>query len=95
MALSEHEVQIAVGRRAGDGQVRVSVFARQLLALTIEGTSERAPTFLLTHEQARTLQRALNELIPLVEEAGTEAAAWHGEERRREKRKSEREDEKP
>jgi len=89
MALSEHEVEIAVGRRAGDGQVRVSVFARELLALTVEGTSERAPTFLLTLEQARSLQRALDELIPIVKEAGleqrpgAEASAWQGEERRK------------
>ncbi len=89
MALSEHEVEIAVGRRAGDGQVRVSVFARELLALTIEGTSERAPTFLLTLEQARSLQRALDKLIPIVNEAAleqrpvAEAPAWHGEERRK------------
>jgi hypothetical protein len=89
MALSEHEVEIAVGRRAGDGQVRVSVFARELLALTVEGTSERAPTFLLTLEQARSLQRALDELIPIVKEAAlepqpvAEALAWQGEERRK------------
>ena len=86
MALSEHEVEIAVGRRAGDGQVRVSVFARELLALTVEGTSERAPTFLLTLEQARSLQRALDELIPIVKEAAPEHSAetaWQGEERRK------------
>ncbi len=90
MALTEHEVEIAVGRRAGDGHVRVSVFARQLLALTVEGTSERAPTFLLTLEQARSLKRALDDLIPRVEESAEElqptaaATAWHGEERRSE-----------
>lgn len=87
MALSEHEVEIAVGRRASDGHVRVSVFARDMLALTAEGTSERAPTLLLTLEQARSLQRALDSLIPLVEESTAgyqeEARAWQGEERRR------------
>jgi hypothetical protein len=86
MALSEHEVEIAVGRRATDGHVRVCVFARELLSLTVEGRSERAPTLLLTLEQARSLQCALANLIPLAEESAlqdqAEALAWHGEERR-------------
>ena len=68
MELSEHEVEIATGRRATDGHVRVSIFAGQLLALSLEGHGERAPTLLLTLEQARKLQRALTELIPMAEE---------------------------
>ncbi len=88
MALSEHEVEIPVGRRAMDGHVRVSVFARDMLALRIEGTSERSPTCLLTLEQARSLRHALERLIPLVEssqeknESHLQAGGWQGEERR-------------
>jgi hypothetical protein len=88
MAVSEHDVEIATGRRDGDGHVRLFIFAEQMLALTVEGHGERAPTLLLTFEQARKLQAALSELIPLVEEAvgagrDTEVAgSWDGEERR-------------
>lgn len=88
MAVSEHDVEIATGRRDGDGHVRLFIFAEQMLALTIEGHSERAPTLLLTLEQARKLQTALSEMIPLVEEAVRKeqedvAKLWDGEERRK------------
>lgn len=86
MALIEHEVDIRTGRRDGDGHVRVSIFANELVALTLEGHGERAPTLLLTLEQALRLQSALAELIPLVEKSEREetgANDWQGEERRR------------
>jgi hypothetical protein len=85
MSLTEHEVDIRTGRRDGDGHVRVSIFAGDLVALTLEGHGERAPTLLLTLEQARRLQRALAELIPIVEESERKeraAGTWQGEERR-------------
>lgn len=86
MALLEHEVEISTGRRDGDGHVRVSLFADELLALTVEGLGERAPTLLLTLDQARKLQRALAELIPLAKEAephqDSAGEAWQGAERR-------------
>jgi hypothetical protein len=88
MALPEHEVEIATGRRETDGHVRVSVFAGQLLALSLEGHGERAPTLLLTLEQARKLQGALAELIPVAEgfeqqEGDAGLQAWQGAERRK------------
>ncbi len=89
MVLSEHEVEIATGRRATDGHVRVSIFAGQLLALSLEGHGERAPTLLLTLEQARKLQSALTELIPLAEEFdererdAARPQAWPATERRK------------
>lgn len=88
MAVSEHDVEIATGRRDGDGHVRLFIFAEQMLALTIEGRGERAPTLLLTLEQARKLQAALYELIPRIEEAQRrerEGALeeWDGAERRK------------
>ena len=67
MTASKYEMEIATGRRATDGHVRVSLFAGQLLALSLEGHGERAPTLLLTLEQARSLQSALAALIPLAE----------------------------
>jgi hypothetical protein len=83
----KHEVDIRTGRRDGDGLIRVSLFMDELLALTLEGHGERAPTLLLTLEQARKLQGALSELIPLAEEASREESdedvEWQGEERRR------------
>ena len=92
MAVSEHDVDIATGRRDSDGHVRLFIFAEQMLALTIEGHGERAPTLLLTLAQARKLQAALAELIPLVESAKRHdeedaASIWDGEERRKASRK--------
>lgn len=88
MTVSEHDVEIATGRRDGDGHVRLFIFAEQMLALMVEGHGQRAPTLLLTLEQAQRLQAALSELVPLVEEARRkerEAALseWDGEERRK------------
>ena len=85
MSLTEHEVEIRTGRRDGDGQIRVSIFMDELLALTLEGHGERAPTLLLTLEQARRLQEALAQLTQRVESAAQEQKreAWQGEERRR------------
>jgi hypothetical protein len=83
----KHEVETRTGRRDNDGQIRVSIFMDELLALTLEGHGERAPTLLLTLEQARRLQDALAELTRRAEEATSEeknkTAAWRGEERRR------------
>ncbi|HEX8773381.1 MAG TPA: hypothetical protein VF735_07210 [Pyrinomonadaceae bacterium] len=83
---SNHEVKIRTGRRTGDGRLRISVFADQLLALGVEGQGERAPTLLLTLEQAKELRDALAELIPLAEasepEENMKAEAWQGTERR-------------
>jgi hypothetical protein len=87
MAQTEHEVDIRTGRRDGDGHIRVSLFMDDMVALALEGHGERAPTLLLTLEQARRLQDALARLIPLAEEAARKEqdarAAWDGEERRR------------
>ena len=86
MGLTEHEIDIRTGRRDGDGHIHVSVFAGEMVALTLEGHGERAPTMLLTLEQARRLQLALAELIPLIEESErqeeTRDDEWRGEERR-------------
>ena len=86
MSLMEHEVKIRTGRRDGDGHIRVSIFADEMVALALEGHGERAPTLLLTLEQARGLQRALADLIPLIEEAEREeknrVITWQGKERR-------------
>jgi hypothetical protein len=71
----------ARGRRA-DTRVRLH---DDLLALTLEGHGERAPTLLLTLKQARRLQTALAELIERAESGAREQKAeeWQGEERRR------------
>ncbi len=84
----KHEIEIRTGRRDGDGQIRVSVFMDDLLALTLEGHGERAPTLLLTLEQARRLREVLADLTRRAEEAIQEKdnhkpEAWRGEERRR------------
>ena len=88
MAKAEHEVDIRTGRRDGDGLIRVSLFMDEMVALSLEGHGERAPTLLLTLEQARRLRDALDELIPLGEQGGRgrgkEAGqTWDGQDRRR------------
>jgi hypothetical protein len=89
MALSEHEVTISTGRRSEDGRLRLSVFADGLLSLGVEGQGERVPTLLLTLEQARQLQDALAQLVPLAGDDEERAAgrvpqveAWQGVDRR-------------
>jgi hypothetical protein len=82
----KQEVKIRTGRRAQDGQIRVSVFMEELLALALEGLGERAPTLLLTLEQARELRDALTELTQSAESATArkqQTESWQGEERRR------------
>jgi hypothetical protein len=85
MGSADREVRIGTGRRAGDGSLRLSVFAEELLALTVEGRGERAPTLLLTPAQARELGAALEGLASLVgeETPGRGAGRWGGGERRR------------
>ncbi len=86
MPLMEHEVEIRTGRRDGDGRIRAATFAGDMVALTLEGHGERAPTLLLTLEQARSLHSALTDLISRAEAASCEqgeCTAWDGEERRR------------
>ncbi len=88
MADVEESFEIATGRRAGDGHVRVFLFTGSMLALSVEGTGERTPTLLLTLDQARSLQNALSALIPEIEaaverEAEAHELAWQGDERRR------------
>jgi hypothetical protein len=85
MALMEHEIDIATGRRSADGHVRIYVFAEGLLALTVEGKGERVPALLLTVEQAQRLHDALGELIPRADsdvQAASASDAWDGTERR-------------
>ena len=86
MAQPERGVEIATGRRQTDGHMRLALFTRDLLALTVEGYGERATTLLLTRRQATELQRGLASLIPLLtetpEETPTSDATWSGKERR-------------
>jgi hypothetical protein len=88
MAQTEHEVDIRTGRRDGDGHIRVSLFMDEMVALALEGHGERAPTLLLTLDQARRLQDSIARLIALAHEEAARkeqdaGAAWDGEERRR------------
>lgn len=83
MAKLDREVRITTGRREGDGALRLSVFAEDLLAVALEGHGERAPTLLLTREQAQRLCDALTELLPLLAARPRREADWQGAERRR------------
>jgi hypothetical protein len=83
MAELDREVRIATGRRDGDGELRLSIFAEDLLAVALEGHGERAPTLLLTREQAERLRDALTELLPSLETRTRHETNWKGAERRR------------
>ena len=83
MAELDREVRIATGRRDGDGALRLSVFAEDLLAVALEGHGERAPTLLLTREQAQRLRDAISELLPQLSARPRPASDWQGAERRR------------
>ncbi len=61
----------------------MSIFAEDLLAVALEGHGERAPTLLLTREQAERLRDALSELLPLLGERARHETKWKGVERRR------------
>lgn len=76
-------MKVAAGRRAADGQLRLSVFAEDLLAVALEGNAERAPTLLLSREQARGLRDALDELIRVLDAEAEAAARSGGEHRQR------------
>lgn len=79
---------IVAGRRAGDGFVRLAVFTRELLELTIEAHGERASTLLLTRDQIAELQHTLARLGEQITGTGTTrgepnaAKVWSGNERR-------------
>ena len=83
MAELDREVRIATGRRGGDGELRLSVFAEELRAVALEGHGERGPTLLLTREQAARLRDALDELLPLLGAGAPRESNWRGQERRR------------
>jgi len=85
MGMRGREVTVAAGRREGDGLLRLSVFAEDLLAVALEGHGERAPTVLLSRDQAARLRDALDELIGALADgpaANDPAGAWRGNERR-------------
>lgn len=56
------EAVIVAGRRTGDGFLRLAVFTRELLELTVEAHGERASTLLLTRAQINELQQTLTHL---------------------------------
>src|SRR5918999_546666 len=78
MAELDREMRIATGRRDGDGALRLSIFAEDLLAVALEGHGERAPTLLLTREQAQRLRDALTELLPQLGVRPRHASDWQG-----------------
>ena len=56
--------EIATGRRQQDGRLRLSVFTHDLLALSVDAYSERAPTLLLTpSHQRQTSDKLFQRLV--------------------------------
>ena len=68
------EITFKVGRETQRGDVRLSSHLPQGLTLSVSYKGERAATVVLTDEQVRQLQQALEELAPQVE-AQTAAAS--------------------
>ena len=76
------EIDMRVGRRAGDGSLSLSTLTPQLLTLKVSYKSERGVTVQLTREQVGELRQALTELEARLEPEAS-AAAWDGNERRK------------
>ena len=77
------EIDMRVGRRAGDGSLSLSTLTPQLLTLKVSYKSERGVTVQLTREQVSELRQALRELEARLEAGESAAAAWDGNERRK------------
>lgn len=78
-----NEIDMRVGRRAGDGSLSLSTLTPQLLTLKVSYKSERGVTVQLTREQVSELRQALTELEARLEAGASAAAAWDGNERRK------------
>ncbi len=76
------EIDMRVGRRAGDGSLSLSTLTPQLLTLKVSYKSERGVTVQLTREQVSELRSALTELETQLETGTSSGAAWDGGERR-------------
>jgi hypothetical protein len=63
MATLEKDIEIPIGRRASDGIIRVYQFSEDRIALTVNGLADRAPTLLLTLQQARLLKDGIENLL--------------------------------
>lgn len=78
------EIDMRVGRRAGDGSLSLSTLTPQLLTLKVSYKSERGVTVQLTREQVGELRAALTELETQLEAEASSGTPWDGGERRQE-----------
>jgi len=69
MVLFGQNFDIPIGRTGLEGKLRLYLFAGDMLAMTVDGRTERTPTVLLNLEQARQLRSAVDQLIVSCEAA--------------------------
>jgi hypothetical protein len=69
MVLFGQNFDIPIGRTGLEGKLRLYLFAGDMLAMTVDGRTERTPTVLLNLEQARQLRNAVDQLIVSCEAA--------------------------
>ena len=79
------DIELKVGRRSADGIVRLSAYPPQLVQLTVAYRGQQSASVLLTQEQIRALQDALeNYIVPANPPDGESNETWDHTERRSE-----------
>ena len=78
------EVELKVGRRATDGNVRLSAYPPGLVQLSVSYKGERSASVLLTQEQIQAFRAALDEFVEDRTPPSETTKTWDQTERRTE-----------
>jgi hypothetical protein len=76
------EMELRVGRREHDGEIRLSPLTPQVLQLSVSYKGDRASSVVLTLSQVQTLRQALAEFELQMEIDDSKPAKWNQVERR-------------
>ena len=76
------ELELRVGRRGHDGEIRLSPLTRHVLQLSVSYKGDRASSVVLTLSQLQTLRKALEEFERHMETETGNPEQWNQVERR-------------
>jgi hypothetical protein len=76
------DVELRVGRREHDGEIRLSALTPQVLQLSVSYKGDRASSVVLTLRQVQTLKQALAEFELQMERDPGRPEQWNQVERR-------------
>ena len=79
---SKPNVELRVGRREHDGEIRLSTLTPQVLQLSVSYKGDRASSVVLTLSQVQTLRQALAEFELHMETDTSKTEQWNQVERR-------------